>query len=190
MFTNWNWKYTDYEISYLKNYINSYFSYVGYYQIKNNLYSILNWKRNNLEYLLYYTNTNNTLFHIMQFSSIMKIFNNNNNNNIKVLPEDYAYINKTIITNIFNKQWFSYNIPVYNKNNISDSNFITILDPNWKSILYNYCNKIKSNWKISTDDDYKTCIKFSNDTYILLKNKQLLLKNNKWNKLNYMFYEK
>jgi len=191
--TNWNWKYTDYEISYLKNYINSYSSYLWYYGVENNIKSLTMWKRNNLEYLQYYDNTNNTPFHIIQFSLLKKLLFNNSSNSssIQVLPEDYVYINKTIITNIFSKQWFTYNLPVYNEKNENTGNFITILDPKWKSIQYNYCNYIKTNWIIKTEKDLQDCIKFSNDSYLLLKAKKLLLSDwDKYDRLNYMFYQK
>ena len=173
------------DVSYYKNYLNSMYSYIWYYQIQNDLRKILSWKRNALEYLMYYKNTRPTMFKVMDFTVIKKILSSKSNNNltennIKINIDDYPYIVWTIIKNFYNKQWFTFQFN--EKNSLDTWNFISF--SNWKIISYNYCDSMKTKFN---DKDYNKCIKFSKWAlaFLILKKQQQF---NKLNNYSYNFY--
>ena len=186
---------SNYETEWFRRYLNSLYSYIGYYQIKNDIKKITSWKRNALEYLMYYENTDWTPFQILDFTDLEKLLfwnkNNNSFNNITVNISDYPYIVETIIKDIYNKEWFTFKYikisDIKDNNSSNIKNFITV-DDNLKNIQkYNYCDYLKN--KFDTEKDYLECKEFSYDSYIylLLKEKNDI---DKLNKYSYKFYNK
>jgi len=179
----------DWEQEYYKRYLNSLYTYIWYYQIKNNIKKIEEWKRNPLEYLMYYYNTNTTPFKVLDFTSLNNLLQNNNSlwNNENYNPvslSNYPYIVKSIQKDFYNKQNYTFS---YENNSLwNNNNFVTIKD--WKIIKYNYCDDMLNSWKFDVKNTIE-CKKFTNWWVAFLK----LEKENKTKQLqlfSYRFYEK
>ena len=175
----------NYKTKQLKDYLNNYFWYVWYYQIKNDLRKLTEWKRNALEYLMYYKNTKNTNFKILDFTILNKFlfwWNNNIQDIPKISIQDYSFIDYNIIKDFYNKQWFTYQ---NNQNNQNTWNYVLFDKKN--IIKYNYCDYMRN--KFNTNEDFQKCKEFSKDAFTFLS---LYNTNNtlKINNFAYLFYNK